>query len=172
MGRIGRNDPCPCGSGIKYKKCCIGKADQISQSAAQQNLQISLKTEVEKLQGKAAIREKFVHALGVFILFSTESGDGWLLEITDMDAIQVASNGEKIEFEIEENPDTIEINWPYQFTIKDKKFVTTAYADNEVKIWEDYPAHRIVSAVKKIRKKFPSELLKSIHLDEDETEAA
>lgn len=24
--RIGRNDPCPCGSGKKYKKCCLGKA--------------------------------------------------------------------------------------------------------------------------------------------------
>jgi len=22
----GRNDPCPCGSGLKYKKCCLGKA--------------------------------------------------------------------------------------------------------------------------------------------------
>ena len=22
MPRIGRNDPCPCGSGKKYKKCC------------------------------------------------------------------------------------------------------------------------------------------------------
>jgi preprotein translocase subunit SecA len=21
-GRVGRNDPCPCGSGKKYKKCC------------------------------------------------------------------------------------------------------------------------------------------------------
>lgn len=25
--RIGRNDPCPCGSGKKYKKCCLGKED-------------------------------------------------------------------------------------------------------------------------------------------------
>jgi hypothetical protein len=24
--KIGRNDPCPCGSGKKYKKCCISKA--------------------------------------------------------------------------------------------------------------------------------------------------
>ncbi len=24
---IGRNDPCPCGSGKKYKKCCVNKAD-------------------------------------------------------------------------------------------------------------------------------------------------
>lgn len=22
--KIGRNDPCPCGSGLKYKKCCLG----------------------------------------------------------------------------------------------------------------------------------------------------
>ncbi len=25
--KIGRNDPCPCGSGKKYKKCCLGKED-------------------------------------------------------------------------------------------------------------------------------------------------
>ena len=24
--KIGRNDPCPCGSGKKYKKCCLHKA--------------------------------------------------------------------------------------------------------------------------------------------------
>lgn len=23
--KIGRNDPCPCGSGKKYKSCCINK---------------------------------------------------------------------------------------------------------------------------------------------------
>jgi hypothetical protein len=23
--RVGRNDPCPCGSGKKFKKCCINK---------------------------------------------------------------------------------------------------------------------------------------------------
>ena len=24
-GKVGRNDPCPCGSGKKYKKCCYPK---------------------------------------------------------------------------------------------------------------------------------------------------
>ncbi len=24
--KIGRNDPCPCGTGKKYKRCCEGKA--------------------------------------------------------------------------------------------------------------------------------------------------
>ncbi len=26
--KIGRNDPCPCGSGKKYKKCCLSKANE------------------------------------------------------------------------------------------------------------------------------------------------
>ncbi|MEW5819406.1 MAG: SEC-C domain-containing protein [Cyanobacteriota bacterium] len=25
IGKIGRNEPCPCGSGLKFKKCCINK---------------------------------------------------------------------------------------------------------------------------------------------------
>ena len=24
--KVGRNDPCPCGSGKKYKKCCLLKS--------------------------------------------------------------------------------------------------------------------------------------------------
>ena len=27
MGDVGRNDPCPCGSGKKYKKCCLGQSE-------------------------------------------------------------------------------------------------------------------------------------------------
>jgi hypothetical protein len=26
MATVSRNDPCPCGSGQKYKRCCLGKA--------------------------------------------------------------------------------------------------------------------------------------------------
>jgi len=25
LRHVGRNDPCPCGSGKKFKKCCLGK---------------------------------------------------------------------------------------------------------------------------------------------------
>jgi len=27
--KVGRNDPCPCGSGKKYKRCCLGAASQL-----------------------------------------------------------------------------------------------------------------------------------------------
>ena len=30
--KIGRNAPCPCGSGQKYKKCCLNKESEINKS--------------------------------------------------------------------------------------------------------------------------------------------
>ena len=32
MAATGRNKPCPCGSGQKYKKCCFLKRNQMSMS--------------------------------------------------------------------------------------------------------------------------------------------
>jgi hypothetical protein len=29
MASIGRNDPCPCGSGKKYKRCCLAKDEAV-----------------------------------------------------------------------------------------------------------------------------------------------
>jgi len=33
MEKLGRNDPCPCGSGKKYKQCCLAK-DEAKERAA------------------------------------------------------------------------------------------------------------------------------------------
>ena len=30
MARVGRNDPCPCDSGKKFKQCCAAKTNQMS----------------------------------------------------------------------------------------------------------------------------------------------
>jgi uncharacterized protein YecA (UPF0149 family) len=27
--KVGRNDPCPCGSGMKYKKCCLNETNRV-----------------------------------------------------------------------------------------------------------------------------------------------
>ncbi|OKY74823.1 MAG: hypothetical protein BM485_11330 [Desulfobulbaceae bacterium DB1] len=165
--KIGRNDPCPCGSGQKYKRCCYGKVD-FKPAQGQPQPQVTLKSEIEKLQESAVNKEKMVKPLGVFILLSTEDGDGWLLEISEMDAVQVADKGTKIDVDLDENPETIEINWTHRFGIRRKKFITTAYADDKETIWEDYPAHSIFAAIQRVRKKFPKELLNSIHLNEDD----
>ncbi len=33
-GKVGRNDPCPCGSGRKFKQCCAGKSERRSRTAS------------------------------------------------------------------------------------------------------------------------------------------
>lgn len=33
MTKIGRNDPCPCGSGQKYKRCCLPKDEEAASAA-------------------------------------------------------------------------------------------------------------------------------------------
>jgi preprotein translocase subunit SecA len=35
--KVGPNDPCPCGSGLKYKKCCMLKDEAQLQKEAEQN---------------------------------------------------------------------------------------------------------------------------------------
>jgi methionyl aminopeptidase len=48
--KVGRNDPCPCGSGIKYKKCCLGKDTQVDRDPGAmyaQRYKIRLKEEAD-----------------------------------------------------------------------------------------------------------------------------
>lgn len=32
MSKISRNEPCPCGSGKKYKKCCLNRDEEITRN--------------------------------------------------------------------------------------------------------------------------------------------
>ena len=34
LGSVGRNDPCPCGSGLKFKKCCLNRRSAPSSGPA------------------------------------------------------------------------------------------------------------------------------------------
>jgi hypothetical protein len=135
MAKIGRNDVCLCGSGLKYKRCCLGKQQSISSNLTDaQKIQISLQNEINAIQ-KLASKSKFkVRELGVFVLFSTEKGDAWLLEVTESDALQLASGREVMTVELEENPETIEIHWTHIFEIKNKQFIITDYKDKKVEI--------------------------------------
>ncbi|HNY18141.1 MAG TPA: SEC-C metal-binding domain-containing protein, partial [Treponemataceae bacterium] len=36
--KTGRNDPCPCGSGKKYKNCCLGKTGFSDEPTAMETL--------------------------------------------------------------------------------------------------------------------------------------
>jgi hypothetical protein len=176
MAKIGRNEPCPCGSGQKFKKCCLNKlATVMPQTAvAQEKVQtprLSLNAEVEKIQKAAVDRKNSLYTLGVFVFFSTDNGDGWLLEVSEMDALQVAKDGQVIEVEIEEKEETIEVNWSHKFSIKNKLFQVKDYKSKESASYPDYPGNRIAKAVTKVRGQFPQEMLEQVHIQEEEAEA-
>lgn len=48
MEKIGRNDPCPCGSGQKYKKCCLGRSETVAAPGGAGSVSAEL---LESLQG-------------------------------------------------------------------------------------------------------------------------
>ena len=167
MAKIGRNDTCPCGSGLKYKRCCLGKQQLVSSNLTEaQKIQISLQNEINAIQ-KLASKSKFkVRELGVFVLFSTDKGDAWLLEVTESDALQLAAEREIMTVDLEENPETIEIHWTHTFEIKNKQFIITDYKDKKVEAINNYPTHPISAAIKRIKKKFSPEQLEQVHIDE------
>jgi hypothetical protein len=168
MVKIGRNEACPCGSGRKFKRCCLGKQqEQTANLTEVQKAQVSLQNAINKIQEAASKGIQKVHEFGVFVFFSTTEGDAWLLEVTDMDALQVAAGREVLTVDLEENPETIEINWTHTFEIKNNKFVTTAYKDKEVEEIDNYPTHPILAAIKRIKKKYSSEMLESVHISSE-----
>jgi hypothetical protein len=165
MGKIGRNEPCPCGSGIKYKKCCLRKQEDARLAAPQPAaVQISLQSEIEKFQQAAVDGHRKIGELGVFILFATEKGDAWLLEVSEMDAVQLAAAHEKRQVGLVENPETIEVDWSHTFAVEKDSLVVTAYKDKKVDTYNDYPVQEIKTLVEKIREKFSQEQLSQVHL--------
>ena len=66
MTRVERNDPCPCGSGRKYKKCCLG-ADEQRQSAGPFHL--------SKPMGEAGVITSDLDDLSNSVVSLIEAGD-------------------------------------------------------------------------------------------------
>lgn len=174
MAKIGRNEKCPCQSGKKYKHCCALKVSRVrpQQMTPEQAAKITLMGGVEEIQMRAEKREIASKEIGVFFFYSTAAGDAWLLEMTDCDCVQVAKGGERLEAPIDENPETIEVNWSHQFKIVNKQLELTAYADRSVMVMEDAPAQAINAMLRRIRKKFSPEQLRKVHVESSEVSTA
>ncbi len=165
MAKIGRNEKCPCRSGKKFKHCCALKEQrERPQLSPEQALKITLMSAVKEIQQDAVEKKVISRELGVFFFFSTAEGDAWLMEMTECDCVQVARGGEPLEAPIDENSETIEINWSHTFAIRNKQIEITAYANKKVEILENSPGWELKTAVKRIRKKFSEEQLKKVHL--------
>lgn len=165
MAKIGRNERCPCGSGMKYKRCCSLKPKVPTQPVQQSSPRVTLTHNIHLIQEAAVEKRQHIIEVGVFILFSTSSGDSWLLELTDSDCIQLADKGEKLEVPIKETPEVIEVDWSHTFAVNNKQFEVVAYKDKTQQVLDHYPTMEIAAAIKRIKKKFSESQLDSVHLD-------
>lgn len=169
MGKVGRNHPCPCGSGKKYKHCCLS-AQQAGTTASPTNqMKVSLIAAIEKIQGLAVDKKVAFQELGVFLFFSDQQGDAWLLEITESDAVQIARSGERLDVPIDENPETIAINFSHTFAIRDRHFFLTAYTDKTETSLDRAPTQQIHAAIRRLHKRYPKEMLERMHVDGEES---
>ncbi|MEW6217985.1 MAG: SEC-C metal-binding domain-containing protein [Thermodesulfobacteriota bacterium] len=155
MARIGRNEPCPCGSGNKYKKCCLARVQAAGAAAAPAPPSgRPLGAALDELRRSVAQRQAVVRQLGVFVLFATAGGDAWLLEGLERDALRIADQGRILEVSVEEKPGTIEIVWSHHFVLDQDGFLATPYAaDLRQSRHADYPVARIRAALKGIGKR-------------------
>jgi hypothetical protein len=168
MGKIGRNHPCPCGSGKKYKHCCLSAKQAGATGSPTNQMKVSLMAAIEKVQTQAVEKKAAFYELGVFLFFSDHQGDAWLLEITESDAVQIARAGERLEAPIDENSETIEINFSHTFILRDRQLFLTAYADKIETLLDRAPAQQIHAAIRRLHQRYPKDMLARMHVESSE----
>jgi tetratricopeptide (TPR) repeat protein len=71
MAKPGRNDPCPCGSGNKYKKCCLAKEEAVER---EQLAEAEAKRTERSADRRLRVRE-FTAAIAKKLAGADEAGD-------------------------------------------------------------------------------------------------
>ena len=79
---------------------------------------LRLADEVRYIQRRAADHDGRVVTVGQLVLFSTETGDAWLLDPADQLAARLARDGDPEPIHIEENDTTFAIGWKDRYRIR------------------------------------------------------
>ncbi|MEE8397942.1 MAG: SEC-C metal-binding domain-containing protein, partial [Desulfobacterales bacterium] len=88
-GKVGRNDVCPCGSGLKYKKCCSEKeaaeADELKRQYTQQyKIRFKQPSDIERIKaaGKLALGTLDLVESKLACGIATDEINTWVHEFT------------------------------------------------------------------------------------------
>lgn len=109
--------------------------------------QVCISREAEYIIQKAQVNDARIVRLGGLILFSTQSGDAWLLDPEDALALCLARSGERQSFRIIETPTNFGIEWTVNYRIEDEGFIVIDQAGQERTII-GYPTHEILQVGK------------------------
>jgi len=87
-----------------------------------------LAKEIKHMQRRAAEHDRRFVTIGPLVLFSTETGDAWMLDPSDQLAARLARDGDPEPIDLEETDTTFAIGWKGNYRIEGRAFV---YADRE-----------------------------------------
>lgn len=82
-----------------------------------------LAEEIDYIQSRAAERDGRLVTVGPLVLFSTETGDAWLLDPADHLAARVARDGDPETIHFEETDTSFAIGWKGTYQIRGDAFV-------------------------------------------------
>src|SRR4030095_5465169 len=105
-----------------------------------------LADEIGYIQDKAADHDGRIVTIGQLILFSTDTSDAWLLDITDQLAARLARDGDPEPISLEETDTSFAIEWKGHYRIEGPAFI---YADRDtgrVTTILGYPTQKITHA--------------------------
>ena len=102
-----------------------------------------LTEEIDYIQTRAADRDGRLVTVGPLVLFSTETGDAWLLDPSDHLAARLARDGGPEELYFEETDATFAIGWKGNYQIDSDAFVYIDSDTARVTTILGYPTRRL-----------------------------
>ena len=84
--------------------------------------------EIGHIQHRAAEHDGRIVNIGPLVLFSTQTGDAWILDPADQLAARLAYDGDPLELYVEETGTNYAIGWQGSYRIDNDTFV---YEDNK-----------------------------------------
>jgi hypothetical protein len=106
-----------------------------------------LADEVRYIQSRAAEHDSRIVTIGQLLLFSAESGDAWLLDVTDQLATPIACDGDPLSFRIEESDTNFSVNWMGSYRIDDEAFTYREKNSGKVRSIIGYPTRQIIKQI-------------------------
>ena len=102
-----------------------------------------LADEVRYIQRRAAALDGRIVTIGQLVLFSTETGDAWLLDPADRLAARLARDAESEPIHLEETDTTFAIGWKGHYRIDGPAFVYSDRDTSRVTTILGYPTHKL-----------------------------
>jgi hypothetical protein len=111
--------------------------------------QVSVTGEAEYIVERARNLDACIVTLGPLVLFSTETGDAWMLDPEDGLALCLAREGEEQSFTIVETSANFSVEWSASYCIDGDRFVISQLG--QVRTILGYPTAEISQAIRRAR---------------------